>query len=163
VQWAANVPGGHSVFSLIGALARFWEPFAVQLFQSLAVFGLATQHLRYEFDSYNPHASSPEQMKDFISPMIACAQGLFFVVMEVDMGAAVALLVTIYEDMYAIAVPIEPILLRMNNHEMAMDDCRRWFSLARSVQKFIKPDGTFVSAAQATQLLSKAKPNDHLH
>jgi hypothetical protein len=62
VQWAANVPGGHSIFSLIGALARFWEPFAVQLFQSLAVFGLATQHLRYEFDSYNPRASTPEQM-----------------------------------------------------------------------------------------------------
>jgi hypothetical protein len=79
--------------------------------------------------------------------MIACAQGLFFAVMEADMGAAVALLVTLYEDMYAIAVPIEPILLRMNNHEIAMDDCRRWFIFARSVRKFIKPNGTFVSAA----------------
>ncbi|KAJ7763230.1 hypothetical protein DFH07DRAFT_770950 [Mycena maculata] len=26
VQWAATVPGGHSVFSLIGVLARFWRP-----------------------------------------------------------------------------------------------------------------------------------------
>ncbi|KAJ7135764.1 hypothetical protein C8R44DRAFT_869472 [Mycena epipterygia] len=35
VQCAAHVPGGHSIFSLVGGLARFWDPFAVQIFRTL--------------------------------------------------------------------------------------------------------------------------------
>lgn len=56
-QWAAHVPGGHSIFSLIGGLARFWDPFAVQLFRTPSVFELAMDHLQRAYDAYDPSAS----------------------------------------------------------------------------------------------------------
>ncbi|KAJ6556567.1 hypothetical protein DFH09DRAFT_1317887 [Mycena vulgaris] len=132
VQWAATAPGGHSVFTLVGALARFWEPFA---------------HLRCALDSYSPHATRGVQMYVFISPVIACA-GLFFAIMEIDMTATISRLAPIYEEMYTIAVAIEPILLRIKD----MDDHRRWFKFVRQLRAVIKPDGTFITVAEASAL-----------
>ncbi|KAJ7463247.1 hypothetical protein FB451DRAFT_1265972, partial [Mycena latifolia] len=151
MQWAGTVPGGHSVFALIGALARFWEPFTLQVLRTPHVFTLATEHLKRAIDSYNTGLSLLAQMYAFISPVTSIAQGLFFAIFETDMAATIQLLPPIYEDMYAIAVAIEPILLRMRD-TMGMDDCRRWFAFVRKLRKAIKPDGTFINAAEAAQL-----------
>ncbi|KAJ7464068.1 hypothetical protein FB451DRAFT_1492240 [Mycena latifolia] len=147
VGWAVHGPGeGHSIFALIGAMARFWEPFAVQLFEVPVVFGLATYHLQCALDAYEPRALTPAAlMVRFISPVIACAQGFFHMLSEVDMGRTIALIVPIYEQLYAIAVPIEPILLHVRAHTASsMDDCRRFFHLVRTLRPCIA-DGAFVT------------------
>ncbi|KAJ7169335.1 hypothetical protein C8R43DRAFT_1231873 [Mycena crocata] len=159
VQWAAVVPGGHSTFSLVGALARFWEPFAVELFHTPDVFQLATRHLRCAVDAYNRRAWPAEQMYRFISPVIACAQGLFFTVWEVDMSITMSILIQLYEEMYVVAAPIEPILagLRADNVPIGMDDCRRWFSIVRRLRPVINPDGTFNIKKELSGQLVDAK------
>ncbi|KAJ7135905.1 hypothetical protein C8R44DRAFT_769280 [Mycena epipterygia] len=164
VNWAATVPGGHSVFALIGALARFWEPFAMQLFQSPDVFRLATQHLRHALDSFKTDVTAAEAMNAFISPVIACAQGLFFAIFEVNMLATIGLLPPIFEEMYAISVSMEPILLDMRNQNrfsFSMDDCRRWFAFVRRMRPIISPDGTFITLDQASQIPRKTDGNTH--
>ncbi|KAJ6566467.1 hypothetical protein B0H19DRAFT_1137906 [Mycena capillaripes] len=142
-QWAAIVPGGHSVFALIGALARYWEPFALEVFQSPDLFRLAMEHLKHAFDAYNPRAGLGQQMNFFITPVIACAQGLFHTLSEVDLRMTLSMIKPIYEQMYTVAVEIEPILLGIRPR-MSMDDCRRWFHLVRSMRSVISPEGEWV-------------------
>ncbi|KAJ6574442.1 hypothetical protein B0H19DRAFT_1063398 [Mycena capillaripes] len=123
VQWAMSVSGGHSVFVLIGAFARFWEPFASLLFTTPGVFLLG-----HALDSYDPDAGPAETMNDFISPILSsCAQGLFHTMSDIDMSAMVEITAKIYPEMYAITGPIEPIFARMNG--LSTDDSRRWLSL----------------------------------
>ncbi|KAJ7135789.1 hypothetical protein C8R44DRAFT_869489 [Mycena epipterygia] len=150
VQWAAHVPGGHSIFSLIGGLARFWDPFAVQLFRTPGVFELAMDHLQCAFDAYDPRASPGDLMFGFITPVIACAQGLFYTLFEMDLSRTLTLIAPMYERMYAIAVPIEPILLRLKQTYMPMDDCRRWFHLVRKIRRYVAPDGTWIRRPEGT-------------
>ncbi|KAJ7478254.1 hypothetical protein FB451DRAFT_1556999 [Mycena latifolia] len=152
VQWAAKVPGGHSLFLVIGALARFWEPFTQEVLRVPSVFALATQHLQHALDAYKAGIDLAAQMyASFISPIISIAQGLFFAILETDMAATIGLLPPIYESMYTIALEIEPILLGMK-FTVGLDDCRRWFHFVRRLRKAINPDGTFITAAQVDQL-----------
>ncbi|KAJ6528737.1 hypothetical protein DFH09DRAFT_1327556 [Mycena vulgaris] len=143
VQWAAHVPEGHSIFALVSALARYWEPFAMRLFQAPEVFLLATQHLQRALDSYDACVPPGAQMMAFIAPVIACVQGLFGALSEVDMRCTISMIAPVYEQMYAIAVAMEPILLRMRAH-MSMDDCRRWFHLVRTIRSVITPNGSWI-------------------
>ncbi|KAF7335614.1 MYND-type domain-containing protein [Mycena venus] len=137
VQWAAIVPGGHSVFCLIGALARYWEPFAQEVFRTPDLTR-GTGTTRGPRRRNNTTSSSP--------PVIACAQGFFHTLSEVDFRMTIALLPTIYERMYDIAVSIEPILkdhFRMSL-QLNMDDCRRWFDLVCRIRPAISPDGQWI-------------------
>ncbi|KAJ6574440.1 hypothetical protein B0H19DRAFT_1371507 [Mycena capillaripes] len=160
VQWATSVPGGHSVFMLIGALARFWEPFASLLFTTPGVFLLATNHMRHALDSYDPDAGPAERMNDFISPILSCAQGLFQTMSDIDMSTMVEITAKIYPEMYAIAEPIEPILARMNVPGLSMDDCRRWFHFVRGMRAVVAPDGTFIKRPQV-EVLKNMVPDNH--
>ncbi|KAJ7436905.1 hypothetical protein B0H11DRAFT_636472 [Mycena galericulata] len=133
VQWAANYPGGHSVFFLIGALARFWDPFALLVFQAPGVFLLATLHLQCALKAYDPHASSAVRINTFTTPVLACAKGFFHTLLEIDLPGVIQLLRTppmVFEDLFAVAVSIEPILVTMREQ---MDDCRRWFHFVRGM------------------------------
>ncbi|KAJ7633630.1 hypothetical protein DFH06DRAFT_1139965 [Mycena polygramma] len=154
MQWATSAPGGHSVFALIGALARYWEPFALQVFEDGNLYRLATQHLQYALDKYRPNSNAGEQMSVFVTPVIAIAQGFFHTLSEVDMRVALSLLAPVYEEMYSIAVAIEPILLRVRT-QMHMDDCRRWFHLVRSMRSVITPEGQWVLPANRPQMKGK--------
>ncbi|KAJ7649004.1 hypothetical protein DFH06DRAFT_1135265 [Mycena polygramma] len=148
-HWAVKVPGGHSVFILIGALVRFWEPFAVRIFQTQPVFRLATQHLRRALDSYKPHTSIAKRRSESTSPIIACAAGFFTSILQHDIIATIALTRTVIDEMYAIAVPIEPILLQMENDtQLSMEDCRRWFCFVCALRPLIKPCGSFATVEE---------------
>ncbi|KAJ7635557.1 hypothetical protein DFH06DRAFT_1336579 [Mycena polygramma] len=136
MQWATPIPGGHSVFALIGALARYWEPFALQVFDDRNLFSLATEHLRHALNAYRPALGTYEQMNVFVTPVIAIAQCLFHTLYEVGMRVTVSLLPPIYEEMHAIAVEIEPILFSLRS-EMDVDSSRRWFRIVRSIRSVI--------------------------
>ncbi|KAJ7627600.1 hypothetical protein DFH06DRAFT_730995 [Mycena polygramma] len=159
LQWAIDVPAGYSVFVLMGALARFWEPFAIQLFKDTGVFPLATSHLKRALQSYHPHLPNQILKDVFVCPVTACANALFLTLSELDMRSCVLNLRSVYEDMYAIAVPIEPILLRLRQEE-SMDDCRRWFSLVRALRRGIAPDGSFITNPKGK---AKSKMPEHTH
>ncbi|KAF8189251.1 hypothetical protein K438DRAFT_2019127 [Mycena galopus ATCC 62051] len=143
VQWGVTVPGGHSVFCLIGALARYWEPFALEVFRRPALFALATNHLQHALDSNVPGISSAERYSVFVTPVIACAQGFFLTLSEVDLQATICLIAPIYEQMYAIAVAIEPILMDSESPS-TLDHSRRWFDLVRAMRTVISSDGHWV-------------------
>ncbi|KAJ7686264.1 hypothetical protein B0H17DRAFT_1072186 [Mycena rosella] len=157
VQWAAHGVGGHGVFVLIGALARFWEPFAVRLFQNNIVFSLATQHLQYALAAYDPRVHPAEQMMAFTAPVVACAEGLFHTLSELDMGCTISLLHPIFEPMYAMAVAIEPILLRTRTFTF-LADSRRWFHLIRQLRNVIAPDGSWIRSPDGVPALG---PHTH--
>ncbi|KAJ7174895.1 hypothetical protein C8R46DRAFT_1347895 [Mycena filopes] len=154
-QWAAVAPGGHSVFTLIGALARYWEPFALQVFEFTEIFPLATRHMQCALDSYKPNAAPSETFNRFITPIIACAAGFFHPLSELDSHATLAILGPIYEKMYAVAVPIEPILLAFRS-ELEMDDCRRWFALVRRLRPCVGPNGWVIPDEH-----QETDPSDH--
>ncbi|KAF7363049.1 MYND-type domain-containing protein [Mycena venus] len=139
----ATVPGGHSVFCLIGAVARYWEPFAQEVFRVPSLFVLATNHLQHALDSNTRRIGFAERYSLFITPVIACAQGFFHTLSEVDIRATICLIAPVYEQMYAIAVAIEPILLDLQN-PLTLDHSRRWFHLVRSMRSVISPDGQWV-------------------
>ncbi|KAJ7106437.1 hypothetical protein C8R43DRAFT_210476 [Mycena crocata] len=159
VQWAAVVPGGHSTFALIGALARFWEPFAMELFRTPDIFHLAIRHLRCAADAYDRRARPAEQIYRFISPVIACAEGLFFNVWEIDMTVGTTILVQMYEEMYAVGAAIESIIagMREDNVPMEMDHSLRWFTIVRLIRPVINADGTFNIKNKLPVTLEEAK------
>ncbi|KAJ7769990.1 hypothetical protein B0H16DRAFT_1516992 [Mycena metata] len=144
MQWAAVPPSGHGVFSLIGALARHWEPFALQVFQRSDLFPLATKHLKQALDSWGRHRDRADQIPFFIGPVTACAQGFFHTLSEIDLPVTLALLLPVYEEMYPIAVDIEPILLGLRRTQNPMDDSRRWFALVRRIRSVVS-EGSWVS------------------
>ncbi|KAJ6466119.1 hypothetical protein C8R47DRAFT_1153944 [Mycena vitilis] len=158
VQWASTIPGGHSVFALIGALARFWDPFAAILFQCPGVFLLATRHMRRALDVYDPRAPQAVLMHDFISPILACAQGLFLELSQVEATAIIKITAGLYPEMAAIAGRIDPILLSLRGQ--IEDDCRRWFHMVRDMSKLVAPDGTFIERSDAEVMLNMT-PQSH--
>ncbi|KAJ7726416.1 hypothetical protein B0H16DRAFT_1592906 [Mycena metata] len=141
VRWAANYPGGHSVFALLAGLARFLEPFAQALFQVPVVFLLATRHLQCALQAYDPHVDHTLQMNTFASPLIACT-GLFHEISTINMPSTMDILAKIYEELYPVAVRMEPILRSMTDQRMSVP--RSWFRLVRSMRDSIGTDGTLL-------------------
>ncbi|KAJ7085452.1 hypothetical protein B0H15DRAFT_802016 [Mycena belliarum] len=138
--WAAPYPGGHSVFALIGALGRFVEPFGVMLFQAPGVFLLATRHLKCALDAYDPRRPYAKQMTTFTSPVLACAQGLFHTVSLIEMAGTMEIMARIYEELYPVAVGLEPILRRIDDERLTI--AKFWFATVRSMRDAIGTDGT---------------------
>ncbi|KAJ6492681.1 hypothetical protein DFH09DRAFT_1290836 [Mycena vulgaris] len=141
VRWAADYPGGHSVFALLAGLTRFLEPFAQVLFQVSVVFLLATRHLQCALQAYDPHVEHTLQMNTFTSPLIACT-GLFHEISVVNMPSTMVILAKIYEELYPVAVRMEPILRSMTDRRMTIP--RGWFSFVRSMRDSIGMDGTLL-------------------
>ncbi|KAJ7153071.1 hypothetical protein C8R43DRAFT_453003 [Mycena crocata] len=145
LQWAAVLPGGDSVFFLIGALARWWDPFARLIFQTPGIYRLAMNHIQHALDSYDPNSTHVVKMNTFVSPVVSCAQGLFYTVSEIDSRGTLDILADIFEPMHAIAVRITPILLSLraqNSLANAMEDCLRWFGMVMHMRVAFLPDGT---------------------
>ncbi|KAJ6527684.1 hypothetical protein B0H19DRAFT_1385345 [Mycena capillaripes] len=120
VRWAADYTGGHSVFALLAGLARFLEPFAQVLFQVPVVFLLATRHLQCALQ----------------------ATGLFHEISVINMPSTMDILAKIYEELYPVAVSMEPILRSMTDQRMTVP--RRWFGFVRSMRDSIGTDGTLL-------------------
>lgn len=165
VQWAIIVPGGHGVFPLIGALARYWDPFSLELFCTPALFRIATHHLRCALDAYDPAAPPAEQAKRFISPVIGCAQGLFYILFEINREMTLGILPPIYEEMYAIADRIIPILVRVKEDTsplFPMDSSCAWFGTILSLRRFFNTDGTFNLTERAPEDAGFSKDNGRM-
>ncbi|KAJ7915184.1 hypothetical protein B0H13DRAFT_2000701 [Mycena leptocephala] len=143
VRWAADYPGGHSVFALLAGLARLLEPFAQVLFQVPVVFLLATRHLQCALQAYDPLVDHTLQMNTFTSPLIACT-GLFHEISVINMPSTMDILAKIYEELYPVAVRMEPILRNMTDPRMTVP--RRWFGFVRSMRGSIGTDGTLLYA-----------------
>ncbi|KAF8179294.1 hypothetical protein K438DRAFT_2021642 [Mycena galopus ATCC 62051] len=141
VRWAADYPGGHSVFALLAGLARFLEPFAQVLFQVPVVFLLATRHLQCALQAYDPHVDHTLQMNMFTSPLIACT-GLFREISVIDMPSTMDILAKIYEELYPVAVRMETILRSMTDRRMTVP--RDWFAFVRSMRDSIGTDSTLL-------------------
>ncbi|KAJ7464066.1 hypothetical protein FB451DRAFT_1264568 [Mycena latifolia] len=131
VQWAADGIRGFSIFALIGALASFWEPFAIRVFDDPDVFSLATNHLQRALDSYTPDISSTQLWNVFCPAVVACAQSFFFTLHEIDLRRTIHRILPLYEQLYAMTVAIEP----------------RWFHHIRVLRDIIGPDGRFVATS----------------
>jgi hypothetical protein len=80
-------------------------------------------------------------MNTFASPLIACA-GLFHEISVINMPSTMDILAKIYEELYPIAVRMEPILRRMTDRRMTVP--RNWFDLVRSMRHAIGTDGTLL-------------------
>ncbi|KAJ7192837.1 hypothetical protein GGX14DRAFT_479585 [Mycena pura] len=141
VRWAADYPGGHSVFALLAGLARFLEPFAQVIFRAPAVFLLATRHLQCALQAYDPHVDRTLQMNAFTSPLIACT-GFFQEISGINMPSTMEILAKIYEELYPVAVRMEPVLRSMTDRRMAVP--RSWFGFVRSMRDSIGTDGTLL-------------------
>ncbi|KAJ7743665.1 hypothetical protein B0H14DRAFT_2987328 [Mycena olivaceomarginata] len=141
VRWAADYPGGHSVFALLAGLARFLEPFAQVLFQVPVVFLLATRHLQCALQAYDPHGAHTLQMNTFTSPLIACT-GLFHEISVINMPSTMDILAKIYEELYPVAIRMEPILRSMTDQRMTVP--RDWFGFVRSMRDSIGTDGSLL-------------------
>ncbi|KAJ7847437.1 hypothetical protein B0H14DRAFT_2769892 [Mycena olivaceomarginata] len=131
VRWAADYPGGHSVFALLAGLARFLEPFAQVLFQ-VPVCAL---------QAYDPHVAHTLQMNTFTSPLIACT-GLFHEISVINMPSTMDILAKIYEELYPVAIRMEPILRSMTDQRMTVP--RDWFGFVRSMRDSIGTDGSLL-------------------
>ncbi|KAJ6623678.1 hypothetical protein B0H10DRAFT_1943755 [Mycena sp. CBHHK59/15] len=92
-------PTGHAIFPLLGDLARFWEPFARELFRTPPAFALAIDHLQIALDNYDVHA--PE-----------------------DPAATLAAVDPMFDRMRAIAVKIIPIVKGIG---YKLDGACSWF------------------------------------
>ncbi|KAJ7104636.1 hypothetical protein C8R44DRAFT_887088 [Mycena epipterygia] len=118
IQWVTNIPAGHSVFALIGALARFWEPFAMLLFRTPGIFLLATRHLQAALAAYDPLSPLALRRIVFNSPLSH-------------------MITPFYEEMYTLSVAMDPLL----EGDVMMDHSRRWFGAIISMRPGLGPDG----------------------
>ncbi|KAJ7603297.1 hypothetical protein DFH06DRAFT_1256781 [Mycena polygramma] len=110
LDWATTPPNGYPIFLALGSMARFWEPFAREVFRSERAFVLATNHIQYALDHYNPGAEYLAHMKTFQVPVMVCAEGFFFTLLARDAQAMVPALEPVVDHMQRIAVRILPIL-----------------------------------------------------
>ncbi|KAJ7479879.1 hypothetical protein FB451DRAFT_1171967 [Mycena latifolia] len=54
---------GYGVFVMLGAMGRFWEPFALTIFRMPQAFSLVTDHIEFALDHYDAHAAEAVVMK----------------------------------------------------------------------------------------------------
>ncbi|KAJ7628155.1 hypothetical protein DFH06DRAFT_1226406 [Mycena polygramma] len=110
LDWATTPPNGYPIFLALGSMARFWEPFAREVFRSERAFVLATNQIQYALDHYDPDAEYLAHMKTFQVPVMVCAEGFFFTLLARDAQAMVPALEPVVDHMKRIAVRILPIL-----------------------------------------------------
>ncbi|KAJ7275860.1 hypothetical protein C8J57DRAFT_1311864 [Mycena rebaudengoi] len=53
LRWCASTAEGYSIFMLVGELAKFYDPFAREVFRHPYTFALATRHLQTAVDIYD--------------------------------------------------------------------------------------------------------------
>ncbi|KAJ7467533.1 hypothetical protein FB451DRAFT_1482765 [Mycena latifolia] len=111
LTWVASPADGcHPVFSLLGEMARFWEPFARELFRTPLAFSLATNYLQFIVDRYDPRAEYLVTMEHFSLPLLMCADGFFFTLSVRDPKATLIALDPVFDQMARITVKIRPML-----------------------------------------------------
>ncbi|KAJ7748103.1 hypothetical protein B0H16DRAFT_1725718 [Mycena metata] len=137
LAWA-TVPSAKSfaVFPLLGSLARFWEPLARELFRTPQAFSLATDHLQWVLDHYNPRDEDIVKGQNFVLPVLMCTDGFFFPLVAKDPQATLKALDPVFDQMVQITVKIRPILKAIGPIARGADP---WFnrmeSLIRSARK----------------------------
>ncbi|KAJ7657242.1 hypothetical protein DFH06DRAFT_1131756 [Mycena polygramma] len=123
VRWVEIVPNGVSIFTLIGSLARYWEPFAKEVFSFGPVFMLAVQHLEGALESYDPNAPLGDHYVSVAFPVSVC--GAFFITLcQVDLSLTLTKVDASSERVRSLAVHMDAIIKDMP--EMA--DAHRWFT-----------------------------------
>ncbi|KAJ7029308.1 hypothetical protein C8F04DRAFT_1116548 [Mycena alexandri] len=130
LAWA-SVPSTQSfaVFPLLASLARFWEPLARELFRTPKAFSLATDHLQWALDHYDPREK--DIVKNFILPVLMCTDGFFFPLVAKDPDATVEALSHVFAQMAQITVEIRPILKALGP---IADGADPWFIRVEALQ-----------------------------
>ncbi|KAJ7765834.1 hypothetical protein DFH07DRAFT_769986 [Mycena maculata] len=74
LRWAAALPNGYAIFMVIGAIARFWEPFAREILRTPRTFSLATDNMQIALDCYDANMPPSAFSKKFYLPLVSCAR-----------------------------------------------------------------------------------------
>ncbi|KAJ7177297.1 hypothetical protein C8R43DRAFT_1118298 [Mycena crocata] len=136
VHWAVIVPHGSGVFPLVAALARFWEPFFIEVRQMPDVILLIVQHMQRALDSHDSgQLYNPMVLADFYRPLFACAR-FFEILSELSFLETLTLMRPVYDHMYTIALAIEP-LLTPNDEDTVIE---RWFHFVRGMRPNFHPE-----------------------
>ncbi|KAJ7765828.1 hypothetical protein DFH07DRAFT_1014284 [Mycena maculata] len=77
LRWAAALPNGYAIFMAIGAIARFWEPFAREILRTPRTFSLATDNMQIALDRYDADMPPYAFSKKFYLPLVSCGQAFF--------------------------------------------------------------------------------------
>ncbi|KAJ7754090.1 hypothetical protein B0H16DRAFT_1690640 [Mycena metata] len=123
--WAIE-PGHGQIFALIDSLARFWEPFAVALFQRPSVFSLATQHLERAIDTFPGGVAGTNDHKHWAQSVNGIAT-FFGRVSLVNGWDFVAIMKPLVVQMNSIEARMSPILERLG--PVVMEATLKWFEL----------------------------------
>ncbi|KAJ7745099.1 hypothetical protein B0H16DRAFT_1693044 [Mycena metata] len=140
VQWAAIPPSGHTIRT-----------------SSLPTLGPVSPRDRApKAGSRFMGTAQAARMPFFIAPVTVCAHGFFHTLSEIDLPVTLSLLLPVYEEMYPIAVEIEPILLGLRRTQNPMDDCRRWFGLVRRIRNVVS-EGSWVIPKDRPEMTDRKK------
>ncbi|KAJ7754085.1 hypothetical protein B0H16DRAFT_756493 [Mycena metata] len=123
--WAVE-PGHGQIFALIDSLARFWEPFAVALFQRPSVFALATQHLEHAIDTFPGGAVGTNRLKNWVQSVNGIT-AFFHKVSLVDAWGSLTFIKPLLDQMNSIEARMSPILDRLG--PAVMEETSEWFAL----------------------------------
>ncbi|KAJ6517454.1 hypothetical protein C8R47DRAFT_1255068 [Mycena vitilis] len=119
LRWAREPGHGTAAFTVISALARFWEPFATELMNRPTAFLLAMRHLQHAADTFSPHAPDAWNWPCVVDK---CAE--FFMGMLLIEGRRLqCMLPGFIKNMDAICRRIEPLLTSMDGMETALELC----------------------------------------
>ncbi|KAJ7463361.1 hypothetical protein FB451DRAFT_1494465 [Mycena latifolia] len=114
LQWATTPPTGYGVFMVLGAIARFWEPFAREIYRTPLAFSIATDHIQLALYHYYARSGTPPRRPEFDAkfdlPLIACADGFFLELVRWDPNATLCAMAPVLEQLVHIGVQIRPIL-----------------------------------------------------
>jgi hypothetical protein len=104
LRFATDPSTGHAAFSVLGAIARFWEPCAREIFRTPLAFSLATAHMQFAIDSFDPQVPYAILAKNFELPLITCAEGFFFTLVVRDTNATVKAIQPVFPQLARITV-----------------------------------------------------------
>ncbi|KAJ7474083.1 hypothetical protein FB451DRAFT_1558325 [Mycena latifolia] len=124
LRWAVEPGHGQAVFSLISALARFWEPFIVQLLRTPAAFSLAMQHLQHAADTF---PGGPVVRTDVWAMNVNTCALFFNMTYRFASRDVMPIVLPLLDQMNAIGARMEPILDSVEG----LDEPRYWFKHVR--------------------------------
>ncbi|KAJ6603628.1 hypothetical protein DFH09DRAFT_1124738 [Mycena vulgaris] len=133
LRWAERPPVGHAIFMILAGLARFWNPYAVEVLNNRALVGWLRDHL-YSSVRFYIHPR-PNGRWDLFERPIITSMGFIneLSVLDVEWAARYP---HIEQGLYDLAVPLVPLLIERGD---GMRFALRWFSRVLDARRLHLP------------------------
>ncbi|KAJ7729568.1 hypothetical protein B0H16DRAFT_1469953 [Mycena metata] len=140
LRWAVEPGHGQAAFSLISALARFWEPFTAEVLNRPDVFFLATRHLQYVADTHIDSERSRTWL--IVEP---CASP-FVTLAEINFSHLGKIVQPLFEPLNSVGKRLKPMLDPVSDASII-----RWFGNVAAmvdppVSQAVYVDGLFIAS-----------------